>query len=274
MAVTYGFYNSVNGDRKYDARQMAAIFDGIITDGVYQSIGSALMVKATTGMQVAVGTGRAWFNKTWTLNDAVLPLALSSSDIVLNRIDAIVLEVDSRDASRANKIRAITGSPAANPQRPIPMRTDTVNQYALAYVYVKAGAQSIAQADITNSVGLGDTPFVTGVLKGMNIDDLIAQWGSQWSSWLSQKTSEADGSIASWISSKQTTFDSWFSTLQNTLSTNQAAALAAQILELQQIIQTFATEQTIYRPISDSNGNDITDSGGNKITGRLVYDMK
>ena len=30
MAVTYGFYNSVSGDRKYDTQQMASIFDGVI----------------------------------------------------------------------------------------------------------------------------------------------------------------------------------------------------------------------------------------------------
>ena len=34
MSVTYGFYNSLNGDRRYDANQMSAIFDGLIIDGV------------------------------------------------------------------------------------------------------------------------------------------------------------------------------------------------------------------------------------------------
>ena len=56
MAVTYGFYNSVSGDRKYDARQIASIFDGVILDGVYQSIGTALIVTASSGLQVRVAT--------------------------------------------------------------------------------------------------------------------------------------------------------------------------------------------------------------------------
>ncbi len=38
MSVTFGFYNSVNGDRKYDAIQMSSIFDGIIRDGVFQHL--------------------------------------------------------------------------------------------------------------------------------------------------------------------------------------------------------------------------------------------
>ena len=30
MAVTYGFYNSLNGDRKYDAKQFSSVFDGLL----------------------------------------------------------------------------------------------------------------------------------------------------------------------------------------------------------------------------------------------------
>lgn len=71
MSVTYGFYNSKNKDRRYDAIQMSSIFDGIIRDGILQHVGTAMMVKESTGMMVNVGIGRAWFNHTWTLNDAV-----------------------------------------------------------------------------------------------------------------------------------------------------------------------------------------------------------
>ena len=31
MAFTYGFFNSLNGDRKYTAEQLSSIFDGLIT---------------------------------------------------------------------------------------------------------------------------------------------------------------------------------------------------------------------------------------------------
>lgn len=48
MSVTYGFYNSLNGDRKYNAEQVSSLFDGLIIDGVFASIGTAFAVKATT----------------------------------------------------------------------------------------------------------------------------------------------------------------------------------------------------------------------------------
>ena len=45
MTVSSGFFNSVNHDRLYDAEQVSSIFDGIIEDGVCESIGEAFMVK-------------------------------------------------------------------------------------------------------------------------------------------------------------------------------------------------------------------------------------
>ena len=47
MSVTYGFYNSKNQDRRYDAIQMSSIFDGIIRDGILQHVGTAMMVNAS-----------------------------------------------------------------------------------------------------------------------------------------------------------------------------------------------------------------------------------
>ena len=114
MSVTFGFYNSKEGDRRYDAIQMSSIFDGIIQDGILQHVGTAMVVKESEAMIINVGVGRAWFNHTWTLNDALLPLVVPQSEILLNRYDAVVLEVDSREAVRANDIKIIKGTPASN----------------------------------------------------------------------------------------------------------------------------------------------------------------
>ena len=46
MSFTYGFYNSKNHDRTYNAEQMSSIFDGLIEDGIYESIGGAFLVKS------------------------------------------------------------------------------------------------------------------------------------------------------------------------------------------------------------------------------------
>jgi hypothetical protein len=188
MSVTYGFYNSINGDRKYNALEMSSIFDGIIVDGVYMSIGDALNVKSSGGMGITVGTGRAWFNHTWTLNDSVMPLTIESSDVLLNRIDAVVLEVNNDSDVRKNTIKIVKGSPASKPVKPSLIESELVNQHPLAYITIGKGVPSISQSNIENAVGTSACPYVTGVLKGMDIDKLVAQWGAQWAEWLSSNT--------------------------------------------------------------------------------------
>jgi len=198
MSVTYGFYNSKEGDRRYDAIQMSSIFDGIIRDGVIQHFGTAMMVKEAEGMMIHVGIGRAWFHHTWTLNDALLPLIVPISEVILDRVDAVVLEVDARESVRANSIKIVKGTPASRPVEPVMVKTDDRWQYPLAYIRVNAGAASIRQADITNCVGTSACPFVTAPLEKMSIDDLVAQWKDQWQAFYENETADMKATNALW----------------------------------------------------------------------------
>lgn len=198
MSVTYGFYNSKNRDRRYDAIQMSSIFDGIIRDGVLQHYGTAMMVKESEGMTVNVGIGRAWFNHTWTLNDALLPLTLPLSEVILNRIDVVVLEVDARESVRANSIKIVKGTPASSPKNPTLIKTNDRWQYPLAYIRVNAGVTAIRQANITNCVGTSACPFVTAPLEKMSIDALVAQWGDQWKAFYGAQTADMESANSFW----------------------------------------------------------------------------
>ena len=212
--VTYGFYNSKNGDRKYDAIQMSSIFDGIIRDGILQHYGTAMVVKESEGMMVNVGIGRAWFNHTWTLNDALLPLTVPISEVLLNQIDAVVLEVDSREAVRANSIKIAKGTPASSPKNPTLVKTNDRWQYPLAYIRVNAGVTSIRQANITNCVGTSACPFVTAPLEKMSIDALVAQWGDQWKAFYGAQTSDMEATNAFWKNQWRTWFQAQTTEIQ------------------------------------------------------------
>lgn len=59
MSLTYGFFNSVNSDRVYDAEQISSIFDGLILDGVFASIGGKMIVKINTGMTVKISSRKS-----------------------------------------------------------------------------------------------------------------------------------------------------------------------------------------------------------------------
>lgn len=170
--LSYGFYNSINNDRKYNALHFSSIFEGIITDGVFMTIGDTFIVAPSLGMRISVGTGRAWFDHTWTTNDSPILLTLSPSEIVLPRIDAIVLEVNSALGVRANSIKIVNGTPASEPARPAMTKTEYVHQYPLAYIRVNATVEEIVAGDITKMVGTSECPYVTGILSTVNTEML------------------------------------------------------------------------------------------------------
>lgn len=196
--VTSGFFNSVNHDRKYNALQFGSIFDGIVRDGVFMSIGSCFRVIPNDGMTLTVGSGRAWFDHTWTLNDAPIPIELPQSELLLKRIDAIVIDVNQYNDVRNNDIIVVKGTPSSNPQRPTLINETKRHQYPLAYISVRPEVTSIRAADIENVVGTSATPYVTGILETVNIDALLDQWKDQWNEFFEDQTAEMEETNALW----------------------------------------------------------------------------
>ena len=197
--VTSGFYDSLNHDRRYSSIQFGSIFDGVIQDGVFQHVGSRLMVSQNSGMMISVGSGRAWFNHTWTYNDSILTLTVPQSEVILDRVDAVVLEVDAREEGRINAIKIVKGTPTSkNAKPPAMLKEKNRWQYPLAYIKVAAGVTSIRTADITNKVGTSDCPFVTAPLDKMSIDDLVKQWADQWRVFYENETADMNKTNAFW----------------------------------------------------------------------------
>lgn len=207
MAVTYGFYDSLNHDRLYNAQQMSAIFDGIINDGVFMSVGNQFHTVAGTGMQVIVKSGRAWFNSTWTLNDAEYPLSIDAADVLLTRIDAVVLEVNSEVATRANTIKVVKGTPASTPAKPTLTNTATIHQHALAYVTVTKNITAITNSMIEIVVGKTETPYVTAILQTTDITDLYNQWEDYFQTWFDTVRGTLDGDVALNLQNQITTLE-------------------------------------------------------------------
>lgn len=145
MAVTYGFFNSVNGDRKYNADTMSEFYTGICSPGVFQSVDNGLAVSAGTGLNVSVATGRAIVQKHWLKNDAALTLAISAASTTYARIDAVVIRFNSNN--RNITIAVKDGTPSASPSAPSMTRAGGVYEMALAYVNVAAGATSVTVTD-------------------------------------------------------------------------------------------------------------------------------
>lgn len=236
MSVSSGFFNSLNGDRKYNAAQMSAIFDGLIIDGVFASIGTAFAVKAAGGLTVNVGVGKAWFDRTWTVNDSILPMTAPEAEVLLDRIDAVVLEVNGMESVRENTIKFVKGNPSSAPSRPTLTNEGNVHQYPLCYIYRKYGTAVINQADITPMVGTESTPFVTGILQTISLDELLGKWQDELDRFTDARSQEVDDWIAreesdftAWIASEQADFLAWYNQMKDQLSGDVAGNLQLEI---------------------------------------------
>lgn len=179
-----GFFNSVNGDRVYNAEQMSSIFEGLITDGVYEAVGDKLAVQPSGGMTIHVASGRGWCKKHWFNNTTPYQMTLEASDVTLNRWCAVCIKVDDSDSVRDAKPSLKYSEYATTPVKPLPENSETVKELILAYVYIKAGASEITASDITDTRGNSELcGWVTGLIEQLSTTTLFTQWEDLFTRW-------------------------------------------------------------------------------------------
>lgn len=183
MAITYGFFNSVDGDRKYDADQMSEYFKGLISNGVFANVGNALAVSAGSGMNVSVGTGRAIINCKWLENDAAYSVTVNQAHATYSRYTAIIVKHD--DANRQMIITTKDGTAASTPVEPT---IDTATELCLAMILLPANTTAITQGMISDKRGTSKCLFVTGLITQLDTNDLFQQWEYMFNDWFNSLT--------------------------------------------------------------------------------------
>jgi len=239
MAITYGFYNAVDEDRTYSATEFSSILDGVVEDGVFESIGNKFAVSAGSGLNINVDTGRAWFNRHWTLNDSVLTLELKTAESVLNRYDAVILEIDESLSVRANGIKILTGTPSLKPTYPTIKNNETLHQYPLAYVYVGAGVTQITSGNIKSVIGTSRCPYASGTLNEVTFTNIVDQLVAQFNSWLDGLST----TYANWREEESELFTTWFKSIEGQLTEDEAAAIQA---KLDKVTDIYVLNTTLY----------------------------
>jgi hypothetical protein len=215
MAIRYGYFNSVNGDRKYSADDISNYFVKLISNGVFATPANAMQVQENSGMNVQVSAGWAFINCKWLSNDAPYILTIDAADVALNRIDRVVVRLNSASDTRNITIAVVKGTPASSPTAPALTRSGGVYELSLAQVLITAGATSISQSAITDE--RADTSvcgFVTGLIDQIDTTNLFAQF-----------------TVA---------FEQWFNEMKDQLTEDAAGALQEQIDAQNAIISQYA----------------------------------
>ena len=155
MAITSGFFNSINGDRKYNAKQIGAYLGKAFSSGVFPNPPTNLQVVAAGGMNIKVHPGRAMIDGYWLDNDGMQTIALEAAGMALARIDAVVVRLNENDEARFVELTVKKGPSETSPKGPEMERSAYIQEYCLALVYVAPmradGTQEIAQDNITDT---------------------------------------------------------------------------------------------------------------------------
>lgn len=211
MALTCGFFNSLNGDRLYNADTISRMFKGLISDGIYESVGHAFIVKPSSGLTISIGSGRAIADDKWVENDADITLTLNTAHVTLNRYTAIVLRKSVTD--RTITLEMIDGAAASTPTKPETLRNESYYDLCLAYVYVPAGATTITASNIEDTrPNTSLCGFVTGIIEQVDTTELFNQYKAA--------CEEDIVRMKAWEEAQKAAFDTWLETLTSQLQVN------------------------------------------------------
>lgn len=216
-ADSYGlFWNSDNGDRKYNADSFERWLRKFFTSGVFEG---DLQVLENSGMIVNVTTGYCNLFGKVGLFEVTNSITLDPANSRYPRIDTIVVERN--DADRMISLKKVNGSYAGDnpsPTPPVWNETQGIFQLVLAEVYVGAGVSSITQANITDKrMDPAVCGYITGTVNEIDFSQITAQFNSY---------------LEQFEASNLDEFEDWFDHMKGQLSEDAAGHLQEEIDDL------------------------------------------
>ncbi|CAI6023702.1 hypothetical protein PAECIP112173_00353 [Paenibacillus sp. JJ-100] len=218
MPQKSGFFDTTADDpRDYPAREFAEYFSRFVGNGIFSG-GTKLKVSATgTNSNVKIETGFGWINGyLYSVYDEPLTLTVQPATNA-DRIDRVILRLDTSTPVRAIRALILQGNPAATPTVPAITRSGDVYDLSLAQILVKANTSVVLPENITderlNSAVCG---IVTGLIQQADTTSIF----NQFQAWLNTKTAEYR---KQWEDFLKTVQDEGFATTQYVDDAKQAA---------------------------------------------------
>ena len=149
MSFSFGFFNAKNMDRTYTAEDFTNYLSSIICNGVFDTYGNCFSVTAGIGTTVVIGTGKAWIDGHYFINDTAYTLDLTKYvDESLSRYVTIGISCDVSENVRACKLEVKTGTAATTPTISVFEDTASKKFLTIAAVFLKGGTKTITSDNI------------------------------------------------------------------------------------------------------------------------------
>lgn len=140
-------------DRAVNSSVLANMLNSLATTGVLLNDTNAFSVSAGDNMLVKVHAGSAIINGITCLEDTERTLSLQAADATYDRIDTVVLRLNTSVDVRAIDLYVVKGTASASPVAPVLTRSGSVYELGLANVYIPANVVTITNERITDTRG-------------------------------------------------------------------------------------------------------------------------
>jgi len=244
------FYNSVEGDRVYNADDMEEWLRPFFVTGVFNG---QMQVTANDDMSVTVAPGYTNINGKVKRFPNNLVLDLETASGTLNRIDSVIVRRD--DTARDIDIIVVKGGYAEHPTPPELVRTGGKYDLKLCDIYVAAGAIEITQEDITDTRADSSLcGWVVATVTEIDFSQITAQFNAyfaRYQAMITQQYATYLAIIDNYENQGYAAYQSMLSTFQD-YQTEQVARFNALYEEMRDLIGE-ATAAMLQNEIDEIN---------------------
>ena len=270
-----GFFDSINHDRTYSAKDFSDYFEGLISDGIYAGVGNEFKVSADgSGMTIKVDTGRAKILNRYVRNTDILEIEIDAADSTNPRWDAVCVSVNLDEAYRSGYVDIHKGIPATDPQKPDVPDTNAAKLFVLAYVYVPAQATEIVPENISDNRGAANCPYVVGITGTENIVNVVQEAATNAQTQIAASATNAQSQVSSFVTDTQSEVNAFVTNAQtqvDTFLTNSETEL--QTLEVDFNVWWNDKKQNKIKLLEDTTQYTVTNGNGDVPVSKDRYSL-
>lgn len=226
--IRAGFFDSIDGDRKYYASDMVMPYSRLVSEGIYgrdnsDEKGSDFNPTVNTNTEVIITAGQGILNGRWFQLETDLPVTIDTNGTLSNRVDCIAICSDNTSGVRAVSIQYLLGTGST-----APTLTDTEDiKYLRICNITVAPSSSGGSLSIEDCRGTSECPIIVGLIKEISADDFLTQFRNSYNTWFEGVQNQWD----SYYSQTGTEWDTYFEGVKSQWD--------AQLLEIQNQWNTY-----------------------------------
>lgn len=193
ISIESGFFDSIDGDRKYAANEMNRPYKRVITEGVFATPRGTpstdlQVLSGNDYMNLIIKKGEGLLGGKWFENTADEVMTVSNNTGIVPRIDSIIIQMDNRQVGRVANIVCREGTPNSTPKPPAINTVDNVVEKRIANIYVASGANWLNQDAITDLRGSAECLWITSLIQQVDTSTLYTQWQNAYQGYYNDQT--------------------------------------------------------------------------------------